>query len=711
MKLTGIVGKTIFKDEKTGYSGFFITNVSSPDDNFNKSLTTVFCKGVICQTAKGMPLTLTGIFKKENSKVAFTFSEYAIGFGTNIQLNNVAIIKSFELFDDVEMINDMCKNLVSLRLIRSINELKDQLAEPYKRYAKDIYTRAKHLFSDYELFEFIINSGGRYCDFSAAKRIYGDYALKQIKANPYQTGGRIKMKWATVECIAKGEKIGELNYNRVEGILDYMLEEAFASGDSFVSREELSRRMKRFCGNDAKVAIPAEYLFNIAIMKKDKKYVIKKDGDDEKIYLRQVYEWETEVAREVLRQQQTRKHVEIDMDLLEEIVKDTGITLSESQRKSTECLGEEGLTIITGGPGTGKTSFTDILIKYFKRKYPEDMGIFLCAPTGCAAQNLAGKTGEKAETIHKMLGLTPFGDNECVATTKMPKGIYILDEASMLDLELASYFFKSIPNHSIIILVGDVDQLQSVGAGNVLSDLIDSGVVPCYRLTEVYRQAGNESIVENAHEIINGNTNLNIDGDFSVFTVDDSESAYDFAMMSADLASADVMFLSAIKKSSGGTYKLNAGVQAGINSDNPVKLRYGQVEYRLNDRVIALANNYEKVCFNGDIGTIIDIDEYGLEVRFDKGKVIYFDKHELKDLTLAYAITIHKSQGSEYDEAIIVLTNEAACMMNRNLIYTAVTRAKRKVVIIETKNMLKNAILKEARKRNSGLVRALQRTA
>lgn len=680
MNIVGITKKQVFKDEKTGYTGFFLS-VKGEDK-------IIFCKGIMQQLSCNLPVQLEGNFKVQDDRHYFSFTSYTI-------LNeNISILNSTELLSEKDCFT-IGNQLPDLTQIKSAYDIKSVIDD--NKLASQIYNKVHRMLLNYNLCKLIITAGGKYCNYTKALNKIGENAYDKLIKNPYKYGAMCEMKFSVCDNIAKKYKISKLDRRRVYGLLNYILYDALDNGDTYILSDDLDSYIKKF---DISEEIPAEYIYAIAYL--NDSYIC----ENGKIYLRNIYAEEKNVAKAVLKLQRLASQSVLDEPLLNKIITANNIELSVSQRKACECLTNEGISIITGGPGTGKTTLTNILIQYLKEKYTDcSKNIFLCAPTGCAAQNLATKTEHRAETVHKMLGLQPFSENECRITEELPIGIYIIDEFSMMDLEMSEKLLGSIPPHSHVLIIGDANQLPSVNAGNVLQDLIESNIIPHYELTEIHRQSENSSIIKNAYTIISNNPlkELASDETFNIMTVDSAQSAYDLAMSYLSSKDDDYTILSPIKKSPGGVYALNEGIQEKFNANEKVRTRYGNMCFRLRDKIIMTKNNYTVGYFNGETGEIIDADEHGIEVSLSNNRRLYIDNANLSDVSLGYSLTIHKSQGREYDNVIIILPAEAQFMLNKNIIYTAVTRAKKTVTIIETKGMLNLAINKEPKRRLSTL--------
>ncbi|MBZ0186679.1 MAG: AAA family ATPase, partial [Candidatus Obscuribacterales bacterium] len=381
------------------------------------------------------------------------------------------------------------------------------------------------------------------------------------------------------------------------------------------------------------------------------------------------------------------------------------IQLSDSQKKAVSLALKNKLLVITGGPGVGKTTLVNSILRIIAAKQAE---ILLCAPTGRAAKRLSESTGLEAKTIHRLLEFDPkaFGfkrnrDNPLQAD------IVVVDEASMIDIVLMNQLLKAIPDSAALLLVGDVDQLPSVGPGAVLSDIIVSGVVPTVRLTEIFRQAATSKIIVNAHRINQGKMPARTDGqqelsDFYFIPAETPEEISDKVLQvvceripkrfGLDPIK-DVQVLTPMNRSGLGSRSINIELQKRLNTDGgPRATKFGW-SYGAGDKVLQTVNNYDKEVFNGDIGTIIsiDLDESELVIEFD-GREIEYDVNELDEVSLAYAASIHKSQGSEYAAVVIPLATQHYMMLERNLLYTGVTRGKKLVVIIGQPKALAMAV-------------------
>jgi exodeoxyribonuclease V alpha subunit len=379
------------------------------------------------------------------------------------------------------------------------------------------------------------------------------------------------------------------------------------------------------------------------------------------------------------------------------------ITLAKLQARAIACALESKVMVITGGPGTGKTTIVNAIIKIASRM---GTSVLLAAPTGRAAKRMSEATGREAKTIHRLLEFSPqrggFQKNE---KRPLDCGLLVVDEASMIDTILMHHLVKAVPLTARLILVGDMNQLPSVGAGNVLRDIIDSGAVPVVTLTEIFRQARESLIVVNAHRIRQGIIPplgpSPAEADFHFLHREDPEAAVktieglvkeriprSFGLDPMD----DIQVLSPMHRGTAGAENLNTLLQAALNPGQTAIVR-GNREFRIGDKVMQIRNNYDKEVFNGDIGRIraVDPDTREVTVAFE-GRPVPYEPHELDELVLAYAVSVHKSQGSEYPAVVIPVLTQHYMLLQRNLIYTAVTRGKRLVVLVGTARAMAIAV-------------------
>ena len=431
-------------------------------------------------------------------------------------------------------------------------------------------------------------------------------------------------------------------------------------------------------------------------------------GGETLIYPPYLYYAEKKVAMRLLQlQQATEPLSEDNLSLFIKVwEKDNQIQLAQKQKEAIKACLHHGVLVLTGGPGTGKTTVIKGILSILKA---QGLKIRLAAPTGRAAKRLSETTGQKALTIHRLLEANNLAqdDNLQLGFSKdindqLDADVIILDEVSMVDIVLMHHFLNAVPDGCRIILVGDTDQLPAVGPGSVLKDIIRSQKIPAIRLDEIFRQAQTSMIIQNAH-IINAGRLPDLRKQYSDFVFYELNDDTSITQKILDLCTKDlphegfdvlkdVQVLSPMHRFLCGVENLNLMLQERLNpKKNQDELKYSSQTFRVGDKVMHIRNNYQKNVFNGDIGFIQDINNEKLTVDyFDH--IVTYEKNELNELTLAYASSVHKSQGSEYKVVIIPLSTSHYIMLQRNLLYTAITRAKQKVIIIGSKKALMTAI-------------------
>ena len=555
-------------------------------------------------------------------------------------------------------------------------------------------------------------------------KTYGDQAIEKVRANPYQLARDIHgIGFKTADHIARQLGVTAESAQRAAAGLRHTLFEATSDGHCALPSVVLVPRAAVMLEVDEAIVSAA-----LSRALNDKELEQEEIAGQNLIYLPGMLGAEESVATRILHlAAQPSSYPEIDVERAVawyESTKDR--SLSPTQREALgRALGSR-VFIITGGPGVGKTTLLDALLAIVRAKR---LRCLLCAPTGRAAQRLAEATGQEARTIHRLLGFGPggggFQHNE-----KQPLSgdLLVVDECSMVDLPLMHALLRAMPPDAGLLLVGDVDQLPSVGPGLVLRNLIDSGAVPTARLTEIFRQAAESQIILNAHRINAGEipelqpSAGEANADFFFIERDEPER---IASTLADLAARriprkwdfdplrDIQVLCPTNRGPVGARQLNTHLQETLNparENEPKAEKFGW-QFRLRDKVIQTQNNYDKEVFNGDLGFIerIDPEESELVVRYEHRAVSYAFG-ELDELAPAYAITVHKSQGSEFPVVVIPLATSQYLLLQRNLLYTGVTRGRKLVVIVGQRRALERAVHQQSsRERYGGLLARLLR--
>jgi exodeoxyribonuclease V alpha subunit len=530
------------------------------------------------------------------------------------------------------------------------------------------------------------------------KKVYDKYkenTLKTIKENPYKVAEDISgIGFIKADEIAKKVGIKPNDSYRIQSGLKYCLYQASLQGHLYLPVTILCNAASKLLEiSYTKVLEQAQYL----------NYIKDVYDDNGNIYLYSNYNEETFTADKILRMLSTNvKEINSIDKLIKEIESKNDIKYADKQTEAIKKSLNNNISVITGGPGTGKTTIVNALV-YILEKC--GYSIALASPTGKAAKRLEETTGKEAKTIHRLLeckfdkesGYIIFDRNE---HNPLDENVVIIDETSMIDNNLMYRLLKALKNDTKLILVGDVDQLPSVGAGNILKDIIESEKVPVTKLDTIFRQKEMSSVIINSKLINEGKMPEFNNKDFVFYDLTSPlQIVKEFIMeLKSGKTLDNVQVLTPMKKTDTGTFELNRLIQEAINPARSDKeeIKYGSKLFRAGDKVMQTTNNYEKEIFNGDTGYIkhayADLNGVRHVIVSFNGRNIEFTEEELKDLMLAYAITVHKSQGSEYDTVIMPLTTSHYVMLKRNLIYTAVTRAKRTVKIFGNKKAINIAV-------------------
>ncbi len=524
-------------------------------------------------------------------------------------------------------------------------------------------------------------------------RQYGKDSIDTVKGNPYRLADDIwGIGFKTADGIAN--KMGYENNDprRCKSGINYTLSELADEGHVYAEEEQLIKSAKELLQAD-------EEPIRNAMAEMVQAEELKTDG--EAIYLPPFYYAEVGTANRLLALLENNTANLFAKPLnIEEISKSTGIEYDEVQIQAIKQAVDSKVMVLTGGPGTGKTTTTQGIIAALKNI---GLRILLAAPTGRASKRMSEATGMEAKTIHRLLEYNPKDGYKRNDENPLEGDALIVDECSMIDIVLMNNLMKAIPTSMRLILVGDIDQLPSVGAGNVLRDIIDSERIPVIRLTRIFRQAQSSRIVMSAHAINQGHfpdTSNGKETDFFFMQMEEPEMVAEniVKLVKERLPKAykqpirNIQVLTPMQRGVVGASNLNISLQAALNPSQ-LALNRGGYSFKLNDRVMQLRNNYDKEVFNGDLGYVsqVSMEDRTLQVDFD-GKLVEYEVSELDELTLAYATTIHKSQGSEYPIVVMPVLMTHYVMLQRNLIYTGITRAKKICVLLGTKKALSFAI-------------------
>lgn len=531
-----------------------------------------------------------------------------------------------------------------------------------------------------------------------AAKIYRKYekdSIAKVKENPYQLADDIwGIGFKTADSIASKMGYEKNDPRRCRSGILYTLNELAEEGHVYAEPEQLVEAAVKLLEVEETPVRQA-----LATMMEAKDVI----ADNDVIYLPPFYYAENGSAKRLQSLLSDTSLFNSDVAAEPEAEygrKSGGIVYDEVQQAAIQKALDSKVMVLTGGPGTGKTTTTQGIIAAFKARH---MSILLAAPTGRAAKRMTEATGMEAKTIHRLLEYNPMDGYKRNEENPLEGDALIVDESSMIDILLFYNLMKAIPSNMRLILVGDIDQLPSVGAGNVLRDIIDSQQIPVVRLTRIFRQAQSSRIVMNAHAINAGqfpNIKNGLDTDFFFIKQEDADEMVkliiglvrDRLPKKYSYPPKEVQVLTPMQRGTVGAGNLNIELQNALNPTGP-SLTRGGYTFRQGDKVMQIRNNYDKNVFNGDIGyiTAVDTNERTLTVSFDS-RLIEYDVTELDEIVLAYAITIHKSQGSEFPVVVMPVTMKHFVMLQRNLIYTGITRAKKICVLVGTTKALAYAI-------------------
>lgn len=739
MKIKGTVGK-IFHEKENGFKIITVDlsrEQTIPEEYRNPEFpTSISAVGTMKDAQEGYVVELNGEWEhRENGKywpwqfkvkncTVCTFETPALLVKVIAGINGFGRTRAKQLVETygtkiVSILEKDPQRICSDKTISAAEA--DALSEEFKRI---------HAAAD--LKAYLVKYGLSDSDIERVQERYGSVALAVIRGNPYQVCNDRILPFRFSDKVAKENKLAFDDPRRVEALMSFVLvERAGGKGHTYLTKSQLVDDINAFSRDNAEIAGSLNRKQTdefIARFVSEKKLVL--EGD--RVYSKQRYESEGTVA-EILSRRSALKSVFADVDAgvleecISEVEEDQGITLDILQRQAVIMAITSQTSILTGGPGCGKTTTLKTVIgameKLVRRMKLRPRSISLAAPTGMAAKRMVESTEREAKTIHKLLDYNPaFLLQVRCEDNPIDADFVILDETSMVDIDVAAMMLKAVKDETQMLFLGDVNQLPSIGPGEVLSDMICSELFPVVELKRSFRHGSRKTILENANRIIAGDEKLDMKhSDFLFYEVPDRSADRECERLLAVLKRVYFEEFAAIgrnaemiqvltpmkQKTLVSVDRVNPALQDMVNAlvDGDDQLRVGSVCFRKNDRVMQVSNNYDKNVFNGDMGTIVMVSSKIGKVLVDYGgTLVEYTRHEIDQLKHCFAITIHKSQGNEFPIVIIPITNFHSVLLMRNLLYTAVTRAKQKLIFVGDRDALKYAIRNtQGLKRNTAL--------
>ncbi len=718
--ITGSVDSIVYHDQRSGFAVMRFHMATPKEDS-------VVAVGTFSSITNGESFRLTGIWSKHPQYgKQFKVSEYVVTRPTTLE--------GVERYLGSGMIKGigpvMAKRIVeyfkeqALEIIDSkIHRLSEVPGISHKR-VKMIQSAWEEQRAVKDVMLFLQTHGVSPRFAVKIFKQYGNDAITVVEKTPYRLAADVYgIGFRTADQIARNLGMPVDSMDRLQAGLRFVLTEAGEEGHCYLPESELIKRAATALSVENQDRLKAA----LAALLTDDSLKSEPGEPERGIYLASIWNAEQSIVRRMksLLEKSVPAASEPVETWLAKYARQQSVELSDEQRRAIQQAVISRVLVLTGGPGTGKTTTLRAMVQMF-----EAMGkrIALASPTGRAAQRLSEVTEREAKTIHRLLEFDPAAKGfKCNENAPLDTDVVIIDESSMIDVKLAHHLLKAIAATTQLILVGDVDQLPSVGPGTVLRDLITSAAVPVVRLRQVFRQAGQSLIIQNAYRINRGElpeliTPGTQTSDCYFLRADEPEQVVELIVKSAASSLPkrfgydslrDIQVLTPMNRGQAGTTNLNTVLQAALNPPSPGKTELGRGShtFRVGDKVIQRVNNYKLEVFNGDMGRIeiIDLEEQTLGVRFGD-RMVYYDSADVLELSHGFCVTVHKSQGSEYPAVILPVHTTHFLMLSRNLLYTALTRAKRTVVMVGTTKALSIAINNlEAVKRFTGLADQLSR--
>lgn len=690
-KVQGIVERITYRNEE---NGFCVIKIRSP-----KSKEPLTAVGNMASVNAGSMVTLTGEWKtdsrygrqlkvhdyQEDMPVKTKDMERYLGSGLIKGIGPVNAARLVEHFQE-ETFRVIEKEPHRLEEVAGIGPKRVEMI----RGAWEEHKEVKNVMVFLQQYGVSVSYGIRIF------KTYGKDSIRLIKENPYRLADDIwGIGFKTADSIAQSLGYAHDSMERCRCGMLYELGQGTNEGHCFLPAEELTAKTAAHL--EVEQALAEEALRQLT---QEEQVIV---DEEEAVYLPTAFYSETGTARciaAVLQAPKQKSLVHVE-DIIQEVEKEKGVAYDQIQKQAIFSAAQEKFLVLTGGPGTGKTTTVLGILRVF-----EKMGakVRLAAPTGRAAKKMAETTQREASTIHRLLEFTPPAGYKRDEDHPLDCDVLIVDETSMIDVFLMYSLLKAVPEEAVVVLVGDVDQLPPVGAGNVLKDMIESRLVPVIRLTQIFRQAKGSLIVNNAHRINQGSFPLlksRAEDDFFFSEEEDPNRLLDLIVdlccrrlprRFPDQEATDIQVISPMMRGVVGVNNLNEVLQFHLNKETQ-SVTYGGTTFKKNDKVMQIRNNYDKDVYNGDVGKVCEIncEDQQIAVLFDQRRISY-ERAEMDELVLAYAATVHKSQGSEYPIVIAPLLPQHYMMLQRNLLYTCITRAKKLMILLGTKKAVGMAV-------------------
>lgn len=713
--IEGYFDRTVMRNEKNGFAVFSISPEGEVNSEMINRYGSVTCKGIIPPFNRNEFVAITGEWNRDVYGPYLEIEK--IEEGCKDKASSIRYLASGTIglsYDKARLLVDTYG--VDIYAFAERGDAIDKLAELIglsKRKASVIVGSILSTKHWRELMDYGFDKDLSYNTISRLIKDYGFRAKDVLCSSPYEIGLKYGASFACCDAIAFDNGRSPLNRERINAVAKLCLKNEENRGHVFVYEKDFYAAVEMQLSKKSSFVVPTIVISSAITADKE---VCIEEAEENRIYLYENKFAEQNIAKQIQRLQRTSVKLPYSDDIADYAESVCGVQFAPEQRESLSLLKNTGVAILTGGPGTGKTTVMKGIIAAYQKMNPTGR-IKLCAPSGRAAQRMAESTGMEASTIHRLLEYRPFEGGAAAKKNEhdpIEAELIVVDEGSMVDLNIASLLLTAVKSGSLLLIAGDINQLQSVGAGDVLNDCIRCGSIPVVQLRKVYRQAADSPIVSNAYAINNGRANLVENKDFEI--IESTSDAITEAVCSVVCLHHDptnpfyTQVLCPTHKGAGGVAAINKLLQ---NKLNPPKagqktLLYGGNEYRVNDKIIMMKNNPTMDYYNGDIGVVKSVGETELLVTIQK-KDILLGRENLDDIKLAYAMSIHKSQGSEFPITIISLPNCA--MLQRNLLYTGVTRGKKAVIIVQEPGNIERCVMHcEVGKRNSRLAERIYET-